>query len=127
MQIKKLVKLHLCAHLKVRLIHICACGPDIMTALDLRAATAGERMFPSIRILPSRQSVHGRFRSALSLSLSLSLCPLDFYSWKHFKFRWQNWFDISRSPRDLLPTAKIILCLLFAIKNQSCFPVFFFM
>jgi len=40
-----------------------ACWPDIMAVLDLRVATAGERMFlPSIRILPSRQTdrpVHG--------------------------------------------------------------------
>lgn len=87
MQIKKLAKLHLCAHLKVRLIHICACEPDIMAVLDLRVAAAGERMFPpSIHILPSRQTVHGRF-DALSVSST-------FIHEKHFKFRWQNWLDI---------------------------------
>lgn len=32
--------------------------------------------------------------SAGSRLIRRALCVLDFYSWKHFKFQWQNWLGI---------------------------------
>lgn len=102
-RIKKLARLHLCTHLKVIPMHLRTgrhCG-----GFTRRAAAAVERMLhrrvASIRILPSLGKL---FVADPTRFLSSAFPVADFYSWKHFKFRSQNWpgipFAIGTFPRS---------------------------
>lgn len=108
--------MHQCAYLEVILMNLHTGQPDIMAVLDLRIATASERM-----LLSSLGTLIGQF-DALSVSSTFIHENILNSDGKIGSISCSR----SRSPCDLLTTAQISVFLLFAFKNQSHFPIFFF-
>lgn len=86
MQIK-LAKLYQCAHLKVIPMHLHA-GRTLW-----RCWIYTSRLLAHVPVVDSYPPISANWSAGLRL-IRCALCVLDFYSWKHFKFRWQNWLGI---------------------------------